>query len=65
MLKLQRIINNNIINIKHIFNKIVYDFIFVQLNFVFYQNVINVLFFNIRVVRKFIRSKMFDVIALK
>ena len=65
MSKLQRIINNNIVNIKHIFNKIVYDFNFVQSNFVFYHNVINVSFSNIRVAQKFIQSKMFDVIALK
>ena len=65
MLKLQRVINNNIVNTKHIFNKIVYDFNFVQSNFVFHYDIIDVSFFDIRVVRKFIRSKMFDVIALK
>ena len=65
LLKLQRIINNNIVNTKYIFNKIVYDFNFVQSNFVFHYDIINVSFFDIRVVRKFIWSKMFDVIALK
>ena len=65
LFKLQRTFNNNVFNNNHIFNEIVYDFIFVQFNFVFYHNIIDVSFLNIRVVRKFIRSKMIDVIALK
>ena len=65
LFKLQQTFNNNVFNNNYIFNEIVYDFIFVQLNFVFYYDVIDVSFFDIRVVRKFIRLKMFDVIALK
>ena len=65
LFKLQRAFNNNVFNNNHIFNEIVYDFIFVQFNFVSYYDIIDVSFFDIRVVRKFIRLKMFDVITLK
>ena len=65
LFKLQRAFNNNVFNNDYIFNKIIYNFIFVQFNFVFHHDIIDVSFFDIRVVRKLIRSKMFDVIALK
>ena len=65
LLKLQRALNNNVFNNDHTFNEIVYNFTFVQLNFVSHHDIIDVLFSNIRVARKFIRLKMTDVIALK
>ena len=65
LLKLQRALNNSVFSNGHTFNEIVYDFIFVQLNFVFHHDIIDVLFFDIRVARRFIRSEMFDVIVLK
>ena len=65
LFKLQQALNNNVFNNDYTFNEIVYDFIFVQFNFIFYYDIIDVLFSNIRVARKFIRLKMFDVIALK
>ena len=65
LFKLQRAFNNNVFNNDYIFNEIVYNFTFVQFNFVFHHDIIDVSSSNIRVVRKFIRLKMIDVIALK
>ena len=65
LFKLQRAFNNSVFNNDHIFNEIVYNFTFVRFNLVFHHDILDVSFSNIRVVRKLIRSKMIDVIALK
>ena len=65
MLKLQRVFNNNVVNINHTFNEIVYDFISTQSNLIFLQQFAKlIVVVDLRVAQRIVRTKINDVITL-
>ena len=65
MLKLQRVFNNNVVNIDHTFNEIVYDFISTQSNLISLQQFAKfIVVVDLRVAQRIVRAKINDVITL-
>ena len=65
LFKLQRVFNNNVLNIDHILNEIVYDFTSIQSSLISISIVVvDIVSINIRVVQRIIRFEIIDVIAL-
>ena len=65
MLKFQRVFNNNVVNIDHTFNEIVYELISTQSNLIFLQQFAKfIVVVDLRVVQRIVRAKINDVITL-
>ena len=63
MFKLQRVLNNNVANIEHIFNEVVYEFTSTQSNLISQQS-FAIVVVDLRTTQRIICAKIIDAITL-